>query len=120
MPKKAWPEKRGYLYSGRPNNPETKPIESTTYRHENSRSDPEPWKPKRTKPRAITREIDFIADRGVKVNLEGNIMKKKTVQNNGKTTGQSGNPDGKPKKDIAAEIARKVLEQYSGRLKRGA
>ncbi len=32
----------------------------------------------------------------MKVNLEGNIMKKKTVQNNGKTTGQSGNPDGKP------------------------
>ena len=31
-----------------------------------------------------------------------------------------GNPGSSPKKDVAAEIARKVLEQYSRRLKRGA
>ncbi len=94
-------------------------------------------------------------------------MKKKTTGNSGKTVGQSGrpkvdlaaeiaravfeknpkaiekamlksllkgnpklfavlahrahaNPGDGPKKDIAAEIARKVLEQYSRRLKRGA
>ena len=76
-------------------------------------------------PRAITREIDFFADRGVKVNLEGNIMKKRTVHNNGKTThkgfqkgnrygfqpGQSANPGGRPKEDIASEIARRVFEE---------
>ena len=78
-------------------------------------------------PRAITREIGFIADRGVKVNLEGNIMKKRTVQNNGKTTekkkrggtenlkpskpGQSGNSGGRPKEDIASEIARRIFEE---------
>ncbi len=62
----------------------------------------------------------------MKVNLEGNIMKKRTVQNNGKTTHkgfqkgnwygfqprQSGNPDSRPQKDLAAEIARKVIVQY--------
>ncbi len=31
-----------------------------------------------------------------------------------------GSPGGGPRKDMAAEIARKVLEQYSRRLKRGA
>ena len=31
-----------------------------------------------------------------------------------------GNPGSGPKKDVAAEIARKVLEQYSRRVKRGA
>ena len=30
-----------------------------------------------------------------------------------------GNPGSNPKKDVAAEIARKVLEQYSRRVKRG-
>ena len=52
-------------------------------------------------------------------------MKKRTVQNNGKTThkgfqkgnqyrfqpGQSGNPGGRPKKDIEAEIAQRVFEE---------
>ena len=61
----------------------------------------------------------------MKVNLEGNIMKKRTVQNNGKTThkgfqkgkwyglqpGQSGYPGGRPKKDIASEIAQRVFEK---------
>ena len=61
----------------------------------------------------------------MKVNLEGNIMKKRTVQNNGKTShkgfqkgnrygfqpGQRGNPSGRPKKDIAAEIAQRVFEE---------
>ena len=77
-------------------------------------------------PRAITREIGFITDRGVKVNLEGNIMKKRTVQNNGKTKekkklgptdnlkpskpGQGGNPGGRPKRDLASEVAQAVFE----------
>ena len=61
----------------------------------------------------------------MKVNLEGNIMKKRTVQNNGKTThkgfqkgnrygfqpGQSGNPGGRPKRDLPAEIAQRVFEE---------
>ena len=63
----------------------------------------------------------------MKVNLEGNIMKKRTAQNNGKTTekkkrgraenlkpwkpGQSGNPGGRRKEDIDPEIARRVFEE---------
>ncbi len=61
----------------------------------------------------------------MKVNLEGNIMKKRTVQNNGKTThkgfqkgnrygfqpGQSGNPRGRPKRDLESEVARAVFEE---------
>ena len=60
----------------------------------------------------------------MKVNLEGNIMKKKTVQKNRKTThkgfqkgnrygfqpGQSGNPRGRPKRDLESEVARAVFE----------
>ncbi len=74
-------------------------------------------------PRAITREIGFIADRGVKINLEGNIMKKYTAQNSGRTAGrfakgnhyrfrpgQSGNPGGRPKRDLESEVARAVFE----------
>ena len=52
-------------------------------------------------------------------------MKKRTVQNNGKTThkgfqkgnrygfqpGQSGNPGGRPKRDLPAEIAQRVFEE---------
>ena len=63
----------------------------------------------------------------MKVNLEGNIMKKRTVQNNGKTTekkkrggtenlkpskpGQSGNSGGRPKRDLESEVARAVFEE---------
>ena len=60
----------------------------------------------------------------MKINLEGNIMKKYTAQNSGKTAGrfaegnqyrfrpgQSGNPGGRPKKDIEAEIAQRVFEE---------
>ena len=54
-------------------------------------------------------------------------MKKRTVQNNGKTTekkkrgpienlkpwkpGHSGNPDGRPKRDLESEVARAVFEE---------
>ncbi len=62
----------------------------------------------------------------MKDNPEGNIMKKRTVQNRGKTgkrrggvppvehrfkPGQSGTPGGRPKEDIASEIARRVFEE---------
>ena len=62
-------------------------------------------------PRAITREIDFFADSGGKVNLEGNILKKRTAQNSGRTAGRARNPGGRPKKDIVSEIAQRVFEE---------
>ena len=55
---------------------------------------------------------------------EGPFMKKKRAQNSGRTAGwfakgnqhrfqpgQRGNPSGRPKKDIAAEIAQRVFEE---------
>ena len=38
-------------------------------------------------------------------------MKKNTAQNSGRTAGPSRNPGGRPKKDIAAEIAQRVFEE---------